>query len=209
MLATLRYRSPRSDLRVVVPLIVPTLQGRRLRLEPLSSAHSPGMFELWRQPEVCEHSGPAVDSQGQNVHLPARSPRDSDRLLRYWIDRCRAGTGFRWAAVLHTPSRFVGAVGFNSLSACSEYAYHFVPKYWGAGLAREASLIALSWSFSVGSESVEAFIEPANSRSVRLAKRLGFERADHPTGGPVRYVVTREHAEATTGGSVARHPDPQ
>jgi RimJ/RimL family protein N-acetyltransferase len=149
------------------------------------------MFELWHQPEVCEHSGPAVDSKGQNIPLPAESPRDSDRLLRYWIDRSRAGTGFRWAAVLSASSRFVGAVGFNSLGVRPEYAYHFVPKYWGAGLASEASRISLSWAFSRGSECVEAFIEPANVRSLRLAKRLGFERSDESKGGPARYVVSR------------------
>jgi RimJ/RimL family protein N-acetyltransferase len=49
----------------------------------------------------------------------------------------------------------------------------------------------LSWAFSRGSECVEAFIEPANVRSLRLAKRLGFERSDESKGGPARYVVCR------------------
>ncbi len=182
----------------MAPLEIPILQSHRLRLEPLSPSHSLGMFELWRQPEVCEHSGPAVDSKGQEIRLPASSLTESDRLLEYWIDRSRAGTGFRWAAVLHAASRFVGAVGFNSLGTCSEYAYHFVPRYWGAGLASEASRIALSWAFSTGSKSVEAFIEPVNSRSVRLAKRLGFERSDEPMGDPARYVVAPELTVAST-----------
>jgi len=148
------------------------------------------MFELWRQPEVCEHSGTAVDSEGEEIRLPTSSPSDSDRLLQYWIERSRAGTGFRWAAVLEASSRFVGAVGFNSLGACSEYAYHFIPSYWGEGLASEASRIALSWAFSTGSESVEAFIEPLNRESLRLAERLGFERSHQPESGPARYVAT-------------------
>lgn len=177
----------------MAPLIVPTLNGKRLCLEPLSASHSPGMFELWRRPEVCEHSGPAVDSKGEEICLPASSPSESDRLLRYWIDRARAGTGFRWAAVLRASSRFVGAVGFNSLGPCAEYAYHFIPRYWGAGLASEASRIALSWAFSTGSESVEAFIEPLNSESIRLAERLGFERSHQPEHGPARYVATPGH----------------
>ena len=174
----------------MAPLEIPILEGQRLRLEPLSLSHSPGMFALWREPEVCEHSGPAVDSSGESIRLPAKSRSDSDRLLSYWLDRSQAGTGFRWAAVLHTPAEFVGAVGFNSLGACSEYAYHLVPRHWGAGLGNEASRIALSWAFSTGSRSVEAFIEPANTRSIRLVERLGFERSHEASDELARYVVS-------------------
>jgi RimJ/RimL family protein N-acetyltransferase len=131
------------------------------------------MFELWSQPEVCKHSGPAVDSSGRAIELPARAPSESDRLLEYWLE-------------------FVGAVGFNALGACCEYAYHLVPRFWGAGLASEASRIAADWAFSHGAESVEAFVEPANPRSVRLVERLGYRRIHQRPEGPSRYVLTRE-----------------
>lgn len=173
-------------------LLVPVLESQQLRLEPLSPAHSHEMFELWRQPEVCEHSGPSVDSEGKSIDLPAAARSESDRLLVYWLDRWRAGTGFRWAVVLRGPSDFVGAVGFNALGPCSEYAYHFVSQFWGLGLAMEASRLALSWSFSSGAEAIEAFIEPANTRSIRLAERLGFSLFSQSAGRPHRYVLTQE-----------------
>ena len=168
---------------------VPVLEGQRLRLEPLSPAHSQGMFELWRRSEVSEHSGPAVDSEGRTIDLPAASRSESDRLLQYWLDRSRAGTGFRWAVLQRDPLRFAGAVGFNALGTCSEYAYHFVPEFWGGGLAYEASRLAFSWCFSTGSESIEVFIDPGNTRSIRLAERLGFEPSNEAKGGPPRYVL--------------------
>jgi RimJ/RimL family protein N-acetyltransferase len=120
------------------------------------------MFELWSQPEVCKHSGPAVDSSGRAIELPARAPSESDRLLEYWLDRARAGTGFRWAVVLQDRAEFVGA------------------------------RIAADWAFSHGAESVEAFVEPANPRSVRLVERLGYRRIHQRPEGPSRYVLTRE-----------------
>lgn len=172
-------------------LRVPVLQSERLRLEPLSQAHSHGMFALWSDAKVCVHSGPATDSAGLSIALPAKTRHDSDRLLEFWLDRARQGTGFRWAVVLRDRDEFAGAVGFNSLGGCSEYAYHIVPRFWGLGLAGEASGVALAWSFAGGAELVECFIEPANVASIRLVERLGFQRADVSTGETCCYRLAR------------------
>jgi RimJ/RimL family protein N-acetyltransferase len=159
------------------------------------------MFDLWREPAVCEHSGPAVDSAGLAIPLPAESRSESDRLLHFWLDRARAGTAFRWAVVLREQGAFAGAVGFNTLGACSEYAYHFVPRFWGRGLAAEASRLAVAWAFARGAASIESFIEPANVASIRLAERLGFRPSCTPDAGAPRYLLTREeHTAETTGG---------
>jgi RimJ/RimL family protein N-acetyltransferase len=147
------------------------------------------MFDLWRHPEVCAHAGPCVDSSGHPISLPASSPRESDRLLQYWLDRARSGNGFRWAVVVASEERFAGAVGFNSLGACAEYAYHLVPRFWGVGLATEASRMAIGWARSEGAQSVELFIPPANDRSVALAQRLGFERSTPARAGAERFLL--------------------
>ena len=57
----------------------PVLEGSRLCLEPLALSHSQGMFELWREPVVCEYSGSCVDSAGRSIDLPAASRAESDR----------------------------------------------------------------------------------------------------------------------------------
>ena len=171
-------------------LQVPVLESKRLRLEPISRAHSEGMFELWSDAMVCEYSGPAIDSAGLPIDLPARTRSESDRLLAFWLECARVGTGFRWAVVLHDQGEFGGAVGFNSLGLCSEYAYHFVPRFWGRGLATEASRLALSWSFASDAASIESFIEPGNVASIRLVERLGFERSHTPASEVPRYLIT-------------------
>jgi ribosomal-protein-alanine N-acetyltransferase len=171
-------------------LIVPELVSDRLTLEPLSPVHGPGMFELWSSPEVCRFSGPAVDRHGDPIVLPAPSGQESDKLVDFWVHRRETGTGFRWAIIINADGRFVGATGFNTLGPCSEYAYHLHPEHWGRGLMLEASRLALEWLFSHGTaEAADAFIEPANVRSVRLIERLGFEPTGESTNGADRYVL--------------------
>jgi len=86
---------------------------------------------------------------------------------------------------------FVGAVGYNSLGRDSEFAYHLLPRYWGRGLAAEASRAALAWGFSTGARCIECHIEPGNLRSIQLAEQLGFREAAHPEGETRRYVLSR------------------
>jgi RimJ/RimL family protein N-acetyltransferase len=150
------------------------------------------MFELWRDPAVCEYSGAAVDSLGAAIDLPAPSQAESDRLLDYWLERARIGSGFRWAAVTRDEDDFIGAVGFNSLGPNAEYAYHLLPTYWGRGLAAEASRSALTWVFSAGADSVECHIEPANLRSIKLARQLAFREPTQAPGVTSRYILSRD-----------------
>ena len=174
----------------MVQLNVPVIPLERLRLEPLSLSHSRGMFELWSEPQVCAHSGPAMDAFGHPIQLPAESESESDRLIHFWLERAKLGTGFRWAVLLRGTAEFIGAVGFNSLGNCAEYAYHIIPRWWGRGLGTEASRGALDWSFGSGSTSVQVFVSPDNRKSIQLAERLGFV----PTGDFVddsrRYILT-------------------
>ena len=150
------------------------------------------MFELWREPAVCEYSGQAIDSSGAVIELPAASRAESDRLVGYWLERARAGSGLRWAVLARNEGDFVGAVGYNSLGPRPEFAYHFIPRYWGRGLAFEASRAALVWAFSAGADAIECHIEPENLRSIDLARRLAFREATHSQAGTRRYVLSRD-----------------
>lgn len=169
---------------------VPTLRNERLRLEPLSPAHSAGMFALWSHAEVCQYSGPAVDAFGDPVQLPAVTPLDSDRILDFFVRRAAAGLGFRWALITPSDNRFVGALGFNHLGACPELAYHLLPDRWGAGLMTEAARLALAWMAETHRvKEIQAFIEPANTASIALAERLGLAATGEVVEGAVRYLA--------------------
>ena len=184
---------------------VPTLICERLILQPLSAAHSAGMFAMWSQAAVCEYSGVAYDVRGEPIVLPARTPADSDKIIDFFVKSAAAGTRFRWALVTASEGEFIGAAGFNALGACSEYAYHQDPSFWGQGFMTEASQAAFDWlRTQPGCEEVEAFIEPANKASIGLATRLGLRATGALAGGAERYAMSiREwrtlnaHSDAT------------
>ncbi|MEQ1864622.1 MAG: GNAT family N-acetyltransferase [Micropepsaceae bacterium] len=171
-------------------LTVPTLMSERLTLEPLTRAHSDGMFVLWSDVEACRYSGPAHDMSGVPITLPARVPADSDRIIDFFLHGAAAGERFRWAVLTRAERQFIGAAGFNALGACSEYAYHLIPAFWGHGYMAEASLAALRWlRGEPHRECVEAFIAPDNVASIKLATRLGFRASGSAVDGADRYQM--------------------
>ena len=173
----------------VTPLQIPTLRTARLRLEPLTVAHSAGMFALWSREEVCRYSGPAVDADGLSIALPAPSPVESDRIIDFLVRRAAAGLGFRWAMMTAPDGTFIGALGFNHLGLCPELAYHLHPDAWGQGLMAEACAAALAWvSDERDALTVEAFIDPENRPSIAVIQRLGFQATGEVEDGAVRYL---------------------
>ncbi len=145
---------------------------------------------MWREDAVQEFSGPAQDEGGFQIHLPARTPADSDGLIRFWLKAAKDGWGFRWAILLRANEAFVGHIGFNALAACSELAYHMNPAYWGHGFMTEAALVAIDRRRQEGADEIEAFIEPKNSGSVELALRLGMNATGTFSEGAQRYRMS-------------------
>lgn len=166
---------------------IPLLISPRLRLEPLTHAHSQGMFELWSQPEVCRYAGPAEDLEGNEIRLPAVSQTDSDAIIEFFLHHQALGNGCRWA-VIHPDEAFLGIVGFNSLEDEAEIAYHLHPKFWGGGFMSEACRRAIEWlQSSHDSHRLLAFIDQDNLPSCRLAERLGLTKSAGDRDGAIRY----------------------
>ena len=78
------------------------------------------------------------------------------------------------------PDRIIGRFAFmqiihGSLRSAS-LAWHLDQDWQGQGLAHEAGLAAIPCLFAdLGLHRIEAFILPCNTRSIALARRLGFE----------------------------------
>ncbi|WOF72477.1 GNAT family N-acetyltransferase [Parvibaculaceae bacterium PLY_AMNH_Bact1] len=156
-------------------LAVPTLQTDRTTMSPLGFQHSSGMFLLWSHPDVCLYSGPASDHEGRPITLPAKYTNDSDKIIDFWLHAQEDGWGFRWAIHESSQDRFIGTVGFNSLGNHSEIAFHLRPNYWGKGLMTEAGRRAISWALDRRpSRFIDAYIDPNNHRSIRLADKLAL-----------------------------------
>ena len=171
-------------------LALPTLSTARLILEPLTLAHSAGMFATFSREEVTRYSGPAADLNGAPIRLPAETPEDSDRIIVFFLKGAADGERFRWAVRTRDDGAFVGAIGFNHLGACPEIAYHLHPDAWGRGLMAEAAETALDWLRErPDAQEVAAYIERQNVASVRLAERLGMRPTGETSGPAHRYQM--------------------
>jgi len=167
---------------------LPELNTERLLLQPLTLAHSQGMFGLWSQPEVCRYSGSAQDVAGDEITLPAISAVDSDKIIVFFLHHQALGNGCRWAILNAASNRFQGIVGFNSLSEPAEIAYHLNPAFWGQGVMLEACRSVLDWVTKTGRcTTLEAFVDPENVASGRLASNLGMRAMSDGREGAVRY----------------------
>ena len=91
-----------------------------------------------------------------------------------------------WIADLKSSGEVVGQLGFAdfkrdmepSIEGEPELGYVFSPKVHGQGIAHEACAAVLEWAdATLSAASYPAIISPGNTASVRLAERLGFERA--------------------------------
>jgi [ribosomal protein S5]-alanine N-acetyltransferase len=169
-------------------LEVPILETKRLWLEPLSIAHTNGMFALWSNEKVIKYSGKIQGYDGNQILMPARQQTQSDLIIDFWIKAAESGWGLRWAVMFNDLKKsFAGTIGFNSLKDNYEIAFHLLPDYWGKGIMTEASTSIINWATKRNAESVIAFIEPENLPSVRLAERLGLLPTDEFSEGARKY----------------------
>lgn len=174
---------------------IQSLTTDRLRLVPLSLEHSEGMFRLWSAPEVCQYSGDVSNREGILLPMPAADPSISDQIIEFWLHAVADGWGLRWAITEKDTQKFFGIVGFNSLSEASEIAYHLLPIVWGRGLMSQAVTAAMAWRRNRGGcTAFDAFIDPQNTKSVALAKRLGFGATETFSEGAQLYRLDSRNA---------------
>lgn len=85
---------------------------------------------------------------------------------------------------------FFGALGFNSLGACAELAYHLRPDFWGKDIMTEACLAAIEWAKNAQKcVEVEAYIALENTKSTAMVERLNFHLTGDLREGAQRYTL--------------------
>ncbi len=77
--------------------------------------------------------------------------------------------------------RPIGSIGFNHINWVSRNANIFLtigePEYWGKGIAGEASNLMINYGFTeLNFHKIFAGVFTPNSRSLRAAEKLGFEK---------------------------------
>jgi RimJ/RimL family protein N-acetyltransferase len=140
------------------------IETRRLRLRPFGAEDLDNFAALHSDPEVTEFIRPLSHAEAKQ-----RLDRDEEE----WCER-----GHGLLAILDRSSEtFLGRCGLKYWPQFDETEVGWVLRReaWGKGLATEAGRACIDWAFrDFDVPYVTAMISPANSRSVRVAERLGL-----------------------------------
>lgn len=109
---------------------------------------------------------------------PARSKADVAVLIKKMNDEFAANNAITWAVSMKDNPDLIGTLGFWRIEKenyRAEIGYLLHPGMHRKGIMHEAMQPALDYAFHVlGLHSVEAWINPVNTASRRLAEKNGF-----------------------------------
>lgn len=171
-LASAGIRRPRfvRGARTETPFDAPRLRTDRLLLRPHRLDDAEDWYDLQSEPSVSQFlPWPERDRRASLRHL-----RDRTRHTRLW-----QADDFLALAV-EQGGRVIGDVSLHLRSVAPEnreleIGWVMHPAHSGRGLATEAARGILDFAFdTVGARTVTAVTDARNTRSVALAKRLGF-----------------------------------
>jgi RimJ/RimL family protein N-acetyltransferase len=118
----------------------PTLDGVRVRLEPLTMGHLAGLEEVAFDDRIWRY-----------MQTWVKTPDD----LKGWVDAAlraeAAGTAMPWVTVLKAEKRVIGSTRFMDLDMTHKTtelgSTWLAPEFHGAGLNAEAKLLQLRYGF--------------------------------------------------------------
>jgi RimJ/RimL family protein N-acetyltransferase len=166
------------------------LETERLILRPFAPADFDAFAAIHADPEVTRHLN--------GTPLPRwEAWRSFAMFVGHWQLR---GYGV-WAVEEKRTGAFVGRAGLYNPEGWPgiEVGWTFGRDHWGTGYASEAGRAAMNWAFGVlGLDHIISVIRPQNTRSVRVAERLGmrYERDAEVMGGIQVAVYGRDRPAA-------------
>ena len=111
-------------------------------------------------------------------------PWSDERIQRFinrGIEVAKERGWILWPVIHREDAELIGFCGFSDeFSPEVEIGWRFRPEYWGKGLATEAAKAVMQYGFETfGFERLVCVTQAANSRSIRVAGKLGmaFERS--------------------------------
>ena len=163
---------------------LPVFTTHRLILRPRSLADYAACLAMDSDPAVVRYvPGPWSDAQAHRAFL-------RDRITRRYPD----GLGYWCIFPREAPDRFVGWVLLIPQDAVGpevEIGWRLIQAAWGYGYASEAARAVLRHAFEgAGLDRVVADIHPENTRSRRVAEKIGLRRVAERSRD-LRYEMTR------------------
>ncbi len=157
----------------IIAGMLPALETRRLRLEPLSEADLDRLHRLLIRPEVrlylCDD---LVVDRGQVGSMLREAAALAPRGLGLWSLALSGG----WIGVLGLqPVSGPAAQAWPEAAGEVEPLIALQPEAWGQGYAAEALGRAAAYAFDdLGRDRLVALVDEPNGRSRRLLERAGF-----------------------------------
>jgi len=153
----------------------PRIQTARLDLLPIKREHAQEMFSFFADPSLYEFTGDTPPSD-----VAALASR-----YEKWGKRTSAGGSelwLNWVLRLRTNGKLIGHVQASVIAPSASVAWVVGSQWQKHGYATEAAKAMLDWLAQFGVREFRASINPSNTASVRLAKRLGFRRTEETSG---------------------------
>jgi RimJ/RimL family protein N-acetyltransferase len=167
---------------------IPTIETPRLRLRAFRDDDTEPLFELMQDPDVVRYIG--------DRRVPTR--QEVWRAIAGWIGHWALRGYGLWAVDDRASGELVGRIGLiNPVDwPGPEVAYTIGKLWWGRGLATEGARAAMDWGFENRDfGELISLIDPANSASIGVARKLGETQKGEVDlwGHRVRvYAITRE-----------------
>ena len=168
---------------------LPTFHTARLILRPLAARDFDDLYRLiYADPEVNVHfSGQVTEEEAARVHARkvGLNQRPDNQGYGYWAVVHR-DSGTLLGQILMGPPESAPWIVLPKGAVCPpldkevELGYALGRVHWGQGYAAEASRRVIRYAFEdIGLRRFVSSCRRANSRSIRLLRRLGFEIHDN------------------------------
>lgn len=120
----------------------------------------------------------SLHQRSKEFHLPWVCPPLNEQECQAYIIRCQ-NEDFEGLLICHSENKIVGVVNFSQIfyrAFQNTYLGYYVDvDFAGQGLMLEGIGLAIERAFStLGLHRIEANIQPENTASINLVKRLGF-----------------------------------
>ena len=149
----------------------PQLETENLILRELTLDDLPFYFSHFNKHEIV-----------MGIAFPGPATMDAARaeFEKNILDDWRTDSGLRWGIIYKPEGSLVGTCGiyeWDHPSRRAEIGYDLEPTYWGRGIMTEAVKAMIRHGFTeMGLNRIQAIIDYANDRSMRLVERLGFKQ---------------------------------
>lgn len=142
------------------------LQTARLGFRTWAMEDVPLAIQLWGNAEVTHTFGG-----------PFSEPQILERLAREIANQLACKLQY-WPVFLLENNEFAGCCGlrpYKEGKQIFELGFHFLPQFWGKGLATEAAQAVISYAFGpLALKGLFAGHHPENAASAQVLKKLGF-----------------------------------